>query len=131
MEKIGEKIRKIRTLKGLSQENMATMLEISLVAYGDIERCKTNLTNSRLEQIAQVLEMNVEDILSFDDKIAFIFNNSGSAFGAYNQNNYSQSNQIPLEIEKLSIQIELLRVEKEKAEWQAKYWEQKFKQQTE
>ena len=47
MEKIGEKIRKIRTLKGLSQENMATMLEISLVAYGDIERCKTNLTNSR------------------------------------------------------------------------------------
>ena len=96
-----------------------------------IERCKTNLSNSRLEQIARVLEMNIEDTLSFDDKIAFISNNSGSAFGAYNQNNYSQGNQIPLEMEKLSIQIELLRVEKEKAEWQAKYWEQKFKQQTE
>jgi len=34
-------IRGIRLLKKLSQENMADMLGISRVAYGDIERKKT------------------------------------------------------------------------------------------
>lgn len=131
MEKIGEKIRKIRTLNGFSQENMADMLNISLVSYGDIERCKTRLTSSRLEEIARALEVSVEDIETFDEKIAFIFKNSGNAFAGYNQTNhhYSDTN-AQLELEKMRTQIELLKLEKEKADWEAKYWAEKCQKQT-
>ena len=40
---IGEKIRKIRTLKGLSQDYMAEKLKISQPAYSDIENNKTKV----------------------------------------------------------------------------------------
>jgi XRE family transcriptional regulator, regulator of sulfur utilization len=51
---IGEKIRSLRTIKGYSQENIADILGISSIAYGDIERNKTDVSYSRLEQIAKV-----------------------------------------------------------------------------
>lgn len=35
--KIGDKIRSLRIIKGYSQENMADILGISSIAYGDIE----------------------------------------------------------------------------------------------
>ena len=34
---VGENIRRIRLMKNLSQENVAGMLKISLLSYGDIE----------------------------------------------------------------------------------------------
>ena len=130
MEKIGEKIRKIRNLKGLSQENMAGMLNLSLVSYGNIERCKTKLTPSRLQEIARILDVTVEDIEAFDERIAFIFKNTGNAFAGYNQtnNNYAD-NQIQTELEKMRSQIEILKLEKEKADWEAKYWSEKYQKQ--
>jgi XRE family transcriptional regulator, regulator of sulfur utilization len=51
----GERIRLARLQHGLSQENMADLLNLSTTAYGDIERGKTELTISRLTQIAQAL----------------------------------------------------------------------------
>ena len=44
---IGEKIRFMRLLKGLSQEDMAEKLEISLNAFGRIERNETDLNLSK------------------------------------------------------------------------------------
>lgn len=41
--KIGDKIRSLRMIKGYSQENMADILGISSIAYGDIERNKTDV----------------------------------------------------------------------------------------
>ena len=52
MMHVGEKIRKIRDLKGLSQENVADLLGLSLPAYADIERRKKDVTLSRLVTIA-------------------------------------------------------------------------------
>ena len=52
--KIGDKIRSLRILKGLSQENMADMLDLNVLAYGEIERSKTDIKMSRLEQIAKI-----------------------------------------------------------------------------
>ena len=52
MIQVGEKIRKIRDLKGLSQENVADLLGLSLPAYADIERRKKDVTLSRLVTIA-------------------------------------------------------------------------------
>lgn len=64
--KIGEKIRAIRLLKGLSQENMADLINIKVLAYGDIERGKTDIRFSRLEQISSVLEVSICDIIDFN-----------------------------------------------------------------
>ncbi len=54
--KVSERIRLFRLERGFSQENMADLLHLSTTAYGDIERGKTDLTLSRLTQIADVLD---------------------------------------------------------------------------
>ena len=114
MEKIGQAVRKIRILKGFSQENMADMLKLSLVAYGDIERGKIKPNKDRIEQIAKVLQMPVEDIESFDEKIEFIFNNTGDAYGAYNQHNHQYPNKtLKSDLEKVQLRMDLLKSEKE------------------
>lgn len=60
----GERIRLARLQRGLSQENMADLLNLSTTAYGDIERGKTELTLSRLGQIAQVLGTSAVALIS-------------------------------------------------------------------
>jgi transcriptional regulator with XRE-family HTH domain len=74
--KVGDKIRDLRTLKKFSQENMAEMLDMSLGAYGDIERNKKDISLTRLEQIAKSLGVSVMDILSFGDKISNFLTNA-------------------------------------------------------
>jgi XRE family transcriptional regulator, regulator of sulfur utilization len=59
-----ETIRLHRLRRGLSQENMADLLNLSTTAYGDIERGKTDLTVSRLLQIADLLEVSPADLLT-------------------------------------------------------------------
>ncbi len=81
---IGEKIRKIRTLKGFSQEYIAEQLKISQVAYSDIENNKTKLSLQRLENLSEIFDVSITDILAFDEK--HIFNNTfnNSSKGSYN-----------------------------------------------
>ena len=69
--KIGEKIRMIREIKGISQEAIATHLNISPQAYGKIEREETKLDFDRIGEIAKYLQLKVEDILNFDEKNIF------------------------------------------------------------
>ena len=70
--KIGEKIRKMRDLKGLSQDNMAHSMGISTSAYGKIERDETEITLSKLEEIARIFQVNLIDILKFDEQSVFV-----------------------------------------------------------
>jgi len=58
-EQIGKRIRKIRESKDLSQENMASELDITTSAYSKIERGTTDPSASRLLQIAKILEVDV------------------------------------------------------------------------
>ena len=66
MNTIGEKIRYFRKLKGLSQEDLAHELDISLTAYSKIERNITDVSFSRLTQIADVLKVSLLDVLIAD-----------------------------------------------------------------
>ncbi len=68
---IGSKIRKIREIKGYSQENMASELEMSVTGYGKIERNEVAVTLDKLEIIAKILGVQIEQILGFDESIAF------------------------------------------------------------
>lgn len=74
---IGTKIRKVRELKSYTQEYMATRLGISQPAYAKLEKDDSDLTLSRIKNIADILEIKVEDLINFSDK--YIFNNHGTA----------------------------------------------------
>ena len=63
---LSEKIRQIRLQKGLSQENMADMLGLSTTAYGDLERGRTELSVSRVENIAKLLDVPLPELLGFE-----------------------------------------------------------------
>lgn len=69
--KIGEKIRMIREIKGISQEAVATHLDITPQAYGKIEREETKLDFKRIEEIAKYLNITVDEIMNFDTKNIF------------------------------------------------------------
>lgn len=68
---IGNKIKKIRELKNYTQEHLAEKLGMSLAGYGKIERDETDISYSRLHQIAEALSVSVEDIVCFDARNAF------------------------------------------------------------
>lgn len=71
---LGTKIRRIRTAKNIPAKQVADFLDMSLGGYNKIERNESEMNMSKLEKVAQVLDMTPEDILAFDEKI--VFNNS-------------------------------------------------------
>ncbi|MCD8528445.1 MAG: helix-turn-helix transcriptional regulator [Chitinophagales bacterium] len=88
---IGHKIRQIRTLKGLSQDNVASELGISQKAYSLIENNDTQLTPERKKKIAAIFGITEEDIDHFDtDKIINQTNNDHSI--GYVVENLQQTN---------------------------------------
>ena len=60
----GEKISSLRKRKNLTQEDMAESLNISQRAYSKIERGEVVLKIDRLEEIAKLLNANVNELLS-------------------------------------------------------------------
>ena len=50
---------------------LKVLKKISVSGYGKIERDETDITLSRLQQIAKVLETKIESILDFDSKNVF------------------------------------------------------------
>lgn len=60
---IKDNIRKFRKSRGLTQEEMAHRVGISLTAYRDIERGKTAILNTHVEELAEHLEISPEEIV--------------------------------------------------------------------
>jgi transcriptional regulator with XRE-family HTH domain len=65
---VNEKIRKVRESKAWSQEQMAEKLNMSLNGYAKIERGETKLYLDKLEQIAQVFDIDVVELMRSDGK---------------------------------------------------------------
>ncbi len=81
---IGDKVRKIREMKGYSQEWVASQLNMVQTNYSKIERGETkDMTVKRLAEIAKVLEVDAAAILNFDEKQVFnsTFNNQSGNQG--------------------------------------------------
>lgn len=66
---VHEKIRFLRQLKGWSQEDMATRLNMSPNGYGSIERGETDVNLSRLEQIALIFEVRLSELFELNEQI--------------------------------------------------------------
>lgn len=63
---IGQNIRTLRHQRGWSQEDMSNRLGISIPAFSKIETGVTDINLSRLEQIADIYEIDVVHILALD-----------------------------------------------------------------
>ncbi len=101
---VHEKIRSIRQSKNWSQEKMAEKLKISTNGYAKIERGETKAHIPKLEQIAEILELDLMELLTSREKNVFYFigdnspNNSNSQFTG-------TSNEITFEMQKLQLTI--------------------------
>ena len=63
---VGKNIRALRHQHGWSQEDVANRLGISIPAFSKIETGVTDINLSRLEQIANIFDVNVVNILALD-----------------------------------------------------------------
>ena len=120
---IGDNIRKFRILKGLSQENMAEVLKISLLAYGDIERNKKDITLKRLEQIAKELGTTITGILNCEDKISNFFDQCNQPSVVAGVNNTQNNN---YDVKEIQHQLDKTLLKLEKMELEAMYWKEKY-----
>lgn len=62
---IGQKIRIERTKKGLSQEKLAELTEMSIKTLGKIERGQTDFVISNLISIANALDVEISELFIF------------------------------------------------------------------
>lgn len=89
LSQVGEKVRRLREIKGMKQESVAQELGMTPNGYGKIERGESSITLERLEQIARVLQMSPLDILRFDEKTVYHIQNMNSSAPQGVVNNYT------------------------------------------
>lgn len=63
---IAQRIEKIRKLKGFSQQYIAHKLHISQNSYSKIERGETKVTMTKLLEICEALEIDINLLYNFD-----------------------------------------------------------------
>jgi len=93
------RIKKIREYRDYTQQFMADSLELSQNAYCKIENGTTKLTIDRLEEIASILDVPVESILSSEKQTFNIEHNEklyGHIENLYEANKEMMEKQIAL-----------------------------------
>lgn len=105
-----DKIRFMRIFKGWSQEEMADKLHMALSGYAKIERGKTDVNYSRLQQIAKVLEVELSDLVGLNEKNVFNVIGSSSANNTNNNNNYISNVNVSIQESNMKQEIEMLRL---------------------
>jgi transcriptional regulator with XRE-family HTH domain len=81
-------IKRFREIKDLTREQMASDLNLSLSGYAKLERGEIEITVNRLFEIADILEVDVSQILNFDAKYIFNISNSQGVQGFDKGGNY-------------------------------------------
>jgi transcriptional regulator with XRE-family HTH domain len=98
---IGNHIKKLRELRNYTQTYMSVELEISVSAYSKIERDETEISLKRLEQISKILNVSVNGIMQFDEKV--LLENTTKSIS------FEKSHQIEPLIEQMRNEITFLR----------------------
>ncbi|MCR1837145.1 XRE family transcriptional regulator [Rodentibacter caecimuris] len=97
---VQDKIRGLREQNRLSQEEMAERLNMSPSGYAKIERGETKLYLEKLEQIAQVFNLDITDLINTKNICFLISENSQSS-----SNYYSSDEALIIENEKLKLSL--------------------------
>jgi transcriptional regulator with XRE-family HTH domain len=91
---IGQKIKKLRELKNLTQTHVAEKLGVSQSAYSKMELGESEVTYNRLEKISEILQMKPEEVIAFNESMVFnVMNNpyGGNVFSQIDQNAISDT----------------------------------------
>jgi transcriptional regulator with XRE-family HTH domain len=84
---IGTKIKKLRELKNLTQEHMASVIGVTQSAYSRMELGETEITYSKLARIADELGMKPEEVIAFNESMVFNVMHNQTGNGLIIQNN--------------------------------------------
>jgi transcriptional regulator with XRE-family HTH domain len=74
MKKLGDILRLLRLQRSWSQEDVAHELNMSLAGYAKIERNITDITLSRIRQLAKLYGLNPSELLALGEKQTRHFN---------------------------------------------------------
>lgn len=64
LEKFGERLKQLRKVKGLSQEQLAEKANLHRTYIGMIERAEKNITLLNIEKIANALDTKISSLLN-------------------------------------------------------------------
>lgn len=79
-DQLRQNIRDFREDKHFTQADMAEKLGMSVTGYAKLERGESQIRVERLQQIAQILEVNVEELMESGNQGTVVFNNSNDNF---------------------------------------------------
>lgn len=115
-DRIGDNIKKFRELKDITREQVAGELNMSLSGYSKIERNEVDLTVSRVERIAEILEVDLSQLLNFDATQIFNISNNQlvQGFGTTVENHNHEDKYREKYIEKLEAENRNLKISNEK-----------------
>ena len=100
--KVNDKVRMMRELRSWSQEEMAHRLGMSTNGYAKLERGETRLNIPKLEQIAEVFDIDLNELVAVNERsvICLISENS-----QHSSNFYGASQEMTAEIERLRLMV--------------------------
>jgi transcriptional regulator with XRE-family HTH domain len=111
--KVEKNIKQMRELRNLTQAHVAEALKMSAASYSKLESGQTEITLTKIEQIAEVLGVDISTILNFDSNQILNFNidqkeSIGPAGYAFKPKNFSDAGLKEL-VEHLKSENEFLR----------------------
>ncbi len=108
---LGQKIKKLRELKNFTQEYMAEELGLTQSGYSKLESGEVDVPFNRLEQIAKILGIRPEDIITFNEHMVFnvMHNTTGNGLVIHNQVSQTEKSLYEGQIETLKKEVEHLK----------------------
>ena len=70
-EKVGCRIKQLRTQLGLSQEKLALKADLDRTYLAGVESGKRNVTISSLEKIITALDCSIKDFFDFENSVDY------------------------------------------------------------
>jgi transcriptional regulator with XRE-family HTH domain len=83
-QELGENVRKIRELKGFSQQNLADEIKVDQKTISRIEKGELSPKFETLVSISKVLSINISQLLAFNESLIFNNYNQYQQGGNYN-----------------------------------------------
>lgn len=102
---VNEKIRTLRELHNLTQEDVAKKIHLSTPSYAKLERGERKISFDELERIAMIYSLDVIELLNIDKQNILCFINSDSNMNNTNLTYYANQD-YGAEIEKLKLTIQ-------------------------
>jgi transcriptional regulator with XRE-family HTH domain len=103
---IGFKIKLVRELRRMKQEEVAEELGMTQGSYSRLESDKGDIKFSKLEHVASILKVQVEDIVGYKEGVNFLLTNNKHANGVIiNQMSQSERKLYENHIDSLKAEI--------------------------